>query len=143
MKIKFYKCNVCGKVIAVVKNSPATTICCGQPMVEIRMQKRDESITEKHVPTYTREGNKIVVNVGSILHPQTKAHHIEWVSLLTNKGLQYKTLDTDQKPIVTFNVDEDEEVREISSYCNIHSLYTYCPENVDEDDDDCGCDISF
>ena len=143
MKIKFYKCNVCGKVIAVVKDSIGTTMCCNQPMVEIKMKSKEQDLLEKHVPTYIRKDNKIVVNVGSTLHPAMKEHHIEWISLLTNKGYQVRFLEPTRLPVVTFNVDPDEEVKEISSYCNIHSLYTFCPDNADDEEDDCGCEINY
>lgn len=35
MEIRFYQCEVCKKIIAVVKASDAPTICCGRVMKEI------------------------------------------------------------------------------------------------------------
>ena len=33
--MKFYICKTCGKIIAIVKDAPAPTMCCGQKMEEI------------------------------------------------------------------------------------------------------------
>ena len=38
------------------------------------------------------DGNKISVKVGSVEHPMTEAHLIEWILLRTDKGNQRKTL---------------------------------------------------
>lgn len=142
MKTKFYRCEVCGKQIAVLKDTPAETICCGKPMIEIKTKDKEDIFLEKHMPVYYRKKNKVVVRIGEKLHPSIPEHHIEWVSLLTNKGLQIKNVEPYEDPEVTFYADEDEEILEISSYCNIHSLYTYCPDNAD-DEDDCGCTIKY
>lgn len=32
MEVKFYVCNKCGKMIAVLKGSPCPTMCCGEAM---------------------------------------------------------------------------------------------------------------
>ena len=36
MEMKFYKCKICGKVIAMLKDTGVDTICCGSEMVEIK-----------------------------------------------------------------------------------------------------------
>ena len=139
MKTKYYRCNVCGKIVAVVNDTKGELTCCNKPMEEITKKEVDDKLlNDKHIPTYKRTKNKVVVQVGSELHPSSKEHHIEWVSLITNKGFQVKTVDRDESPVVTFRVDEDEQIEEITSYCNIHSLYTLCVVK-----DDCGCDITF
>ena len=35
MKQKFYKCTVCGQIIAMVKQTAIPVMCCGKPMQEI------------------------------------------------------------------------------------------------------------
>ena len=37
MKMKFYRCSICGKIIAMVKETNVDTICCGKPMVEVTL----------------------------------------------------------------------------------------------------------
>ena len=123
MEMKFYKCNVCGKIVGIVRDSSSSLYCCGQAMEEIFPLEEETNISEKHIPTYERKDNKLIVKVGSILHPMTSDHHISWVALTTNKGNQRKALDISSLPIVTFYLDEGEEPLRIYSYCNIHSLW--------------------
>ena len=33
--MKFYKCDVCGKIVAMVKATDVDTVCCGKPMREL------------------------------------------------------------------------------------------------------------
>ena len=63
MKQKFFKCEHCGNIIAVVKESGVPVMCCGEKMKEI-IPGTVEASTEKHIPVYRVEGNKVVVNVG-------------------------------------------------------------------------------
>lgn len=35
--MKYLKCEVCGNVVAVVKDSGVTPMCCGKPMVEVAL----------------------------------------------------------------------------------------------------------
>ena len=78
---------------------------------------------EKHIPEYKVEGNKVVVNVGSIDHPMVPEHFIEWVSIQTKQGNQRKQLVPGQKPEVCFSICEGDEVEAVYAYCNLHSLW--------------------
>ena len=33
--MKFYKCDICGKIVAMVRETAVDTICCGKPMREL------------------------------------------------------------------------------------------------------------
>ena len=87
MEQKFFICEHCGNVIAMVKDSGVPIVCCGQKMKEIIPGTTDAAV-EKHVPVYTVEGNKVFVTVGQVAHPMLPEHHIEWVSLQTKFGNQ-------------------------------------------------------
>lgn len=143
MKTNYYKCDTCGRVVAELEGGAGILECCKTPMRKIE-PKRDDSkdLKEKHLPTYVRKKDKIIVKVGNILHPSTKDHYIEWVSIVTNKGVYVKQLTSKDKPEVTFNVDEDEDIEEISSYCNLHALYTFSCFD-EEEDEDCGCTLKL
>ncbi|MBP5473599.1 MAG: desulfoferrodoxin, partial [Bacteroidales bacterium] len=64
-ELKLYQCKHCGNIVAYVKSSGVPVICCGEQMQEIVTNTVDAS-QEKHVPVVTREGNEIVVTVGSV-----------------------------------------------------------------------------
>ncbi|MBR5903326.1 MAG: desulfoferrodoxin, partial [Clostridia bacterium] len=101
MEQKFYVCAHCGNIIAYVKNSGVPVMCCGQKMQELVPGTTDAS-TEKHVPVYTVEDNKVHVKVGSVTHPMQEEHYIQWISLQTKQGNQRKVLKPTDAPEVCF-----------------------------------------
>ena len=122
MNQKFLICEHCGNIVAVVKESGVSIVCCGEKMKEL-VPGTVEASREKHIPEYKVEGNKVVVNVGSIDHPMVPEHFIEWVSIQTKQGNQRKQLVPGQKPEVCFTLCEGDEVEAVYAYCNLHSLW--------------------
>ena len=120
--MKFYKCEICGKIVAMVKETPVDTMCCGQPMREL-VPGTTDGATEKHVPVYTLEGNTVKVKVGSVEHPMTDAHHIEWIAIETENGNQRKELKPGDKPEATFALVPLDKVKSVYEYCNLHGLW--------------------
>ena len=120
--MKFYKCEICGKIVAMVKETPVDTMCCGQPMREL-VPGTTDGATEKHVPVYMLEGNTVKVKVGSVEHPMTDAHHIEWIAIETENGNQRKELKPGDKPEATFALVPRDKVKSVYEYCNLHGLW--------------------
>ena len=120
--MKFYKCEICGKIVAMVKETPVDTMCCGQAMREL-VPGTTDGATEKHVPVYTLEGNTVKVKVGSVEHPMTDAHHIEWIAIETKNGNQRKELKSGDKPEATFALVPRDKVKSVYEYCNLHGLW--------------------
>ena len=122
MEQKFFICENCGNMIAMVKASGVPIQCCGQPMTEIVPGSTDAAL-EKHVPVYKVEGDKVFVTVGSVEHPMLPEHYIEWISLQTKAGNQRKPLQPGQAPKACFSLCEGDEVEAVYAYCNLHSLW--------------------
>ena len=120
--MKFFKCAKCGKIVALVKESACPTVCCGEDMKEIVANTVDAA-QEKHVPVYTVNGNVVDVNVGSVAHPMTEEHLIEWVMLETEQGNQRKPLKAGQEPKVSFAISAGDKVKAVHAYCNLHGLW--------------------
>ena len=78
---------------------------------------------EKHVPVIEHTGDHVTVKVGSVAHPMTEEHYIEWVSLQTKGGNQRKALKPGDEPKVCFAICEGDEVEAVYAYCNLHSLW--------------------
>ena len=121
MEQKFFICEHCGNIIAMVKDAGVPVMCCGQKMKELVAGTTDAAV-EKHVPSYKVEGNLVTVNVGSVEHPMMDEHYIEWVSLQTKQGNQRKALRPQEKPEVRFALCEGDEVEAVYAYCNLHGL---------------------
>ena len=122
MEMKFYRCAVCGQIIAIVKGTGAPLVCCGEKMQEIIPGTTDASV-EKHVPVFEVRDNKVLVTVGAAVHPMLPEHYIEWVSLQTKYGNQRKALKPGDEPKVCFPISEGDEVKAVYAYCNLHSLW--------------------
>ncbi|MCQ2596991.1 MAG: desulfoferrodoxin [Treponema sp.] len=123
MQLKFYHCKKCGKIIAIVKDSGVSTICCGEAMEEL-VPGVSDGMAEAHVPVIKINGNTVTVTVGSRLHPSQEEHYIEWILLQTDKGIQQKWLKPGNAPEVEFAVMTGEHVKAAYEYCNIHKLWT-------------------
>ena len=122
MEQKFYICEHCGKMVALVKESGVPVMCCGQKMTEIIPGTTDAAV-EKHVPVYTVENNIVHVKVGEVEHPMTPEHFIEWVSIQTNQGNQRKALKPGDQPEICFALCDGDEVEAVYAYCNLHGLW--------------------
>ena len=122
MEQKFYICEHCGKMVALVKESGVPVMCCGQKMTEIIPGTTDAAV-EKHVPVYTVENNIVHVKVGEVEHPMTPEHFIEWVSIQTNQGNQRKALKPGDQPEICFALCNGDEVEAVYAYCNLHGLW--------------------
>lgn len=123
MEFKVYKCAKCGKIVAMIKDSPCPTMCCGQAMEEIVPGTTDAAI-EKHVPVISVDGNIVNVTVGSVAHPMITEHYIEWIVLRTDKGNQRKALNPGDEPKAVFALLDGEKVEAAYAYCNLHSLWS-------------------
>ncbi len=122
MEMKFYKCSVCGQIAAIVKKTGAPLVCCGKPMEELIAGSVDAAV-EKHVPVYEVGDGKVTVTVGSVAHPMTEEHLIEWVSLKTKQGNQRKALAPGAEPRVCFSICPGDTVEAVYAYCNLHGLW--------------------
>ena len=122
MKQRFFVCEHCGNMIAMVKDAGVPIMCCGQKMTEIIPGTTDAAV-EKHVPVYTVEGGKVLVTVGEVEHPMAEEHYIEWISLQTKSGNQRKVLKPGDAPKVCFALCEGDEVEAVYAYCNLHGLW--------------------
>jgi len=120
--MKFYKCSGCGQTVAVIKGSACSPRCCGQEMEELVAGAVDAA-KEKHVPVCEVSGNTVTVTVGSVEHPMTEEHLIEWIALETCCGFQLKKLTASDAPKAVFVLPEGEEPKTVYAYCNLHGLW--------------------
>lgn len=120
--MKMLKCNLCGQIITVEKDTKMPISCCGEIMEEIIPNKSDGA-TEKHVPVLKRKGNELEVCIGSAPHPMTDEHYIEWILVETSNRKSKIYLGPGDTPSICLALNDDEEVLNVYAYCNIHGLW--------------------
>lgn len=122
MKQTFYICQHCGNIIAMIRDQGVSVHCCGEKMHRLEPGSTKAS-GEKHVPVYHQEGNMVHVSVGSVEHPMSEEHRIEWICLETKQGVQYARLHPTDKPKATFALLPGDHVQTVYAFCNQHSLW--------------------
>ena len=107
----FYRCEKCGNMVTVVNNGGGTLTCCGQAMTKLEANSTNAA-PEKHVPVISKENGKIQVTVGSVLHPMTAEHFIEWIALVTDEKVDIVYLKPGMEPKAEFlyNAEQEEEI---------------------------------
>lgn len=151
-EMEFYRCGVCGNMAVRIKKGCGTLACCDQPMTKLSANTSDAA-REKHVPAVSVKDGKIEATVGSVLHPMTPEHHIEWIAVFSEGTLQMEYLRPGMKPTaefaypngeaeVVFSGEKDEVVPNcegspcnfvyggrpekgaaVYEYCNLHGLW--------------------
>ena len=122
MAQRFFYCEHCHNIYAVVHDSGVPVMCCGQKMTELIPGSVDASV-EKHVPVVELNGNEVTVKVGSEEHPMTSEHYIEWISIETTEGNQRKLLSPESEPSVKFVLTDSDQLLAAYAYCNLHGLW--------------------
>ena len=122
MLSKYYICKHCGNLVEKVNDAGVPLVCCGEKMHELTANTTDAAV-EKHVPVLTKTGDTVHVSVGSALHPMTQEHHIAWIALYTQKGMQRVVLDPLGKPEAVFALTAGDSVVCALAYCNLHGLW--------------------
>jgi superoxide reductase len=117
--IVFYRCEICGNIVVLIKNGGGILTCCGQAMTKLEPNTTDGA-KEKHVPVITKENGKIKVAIGSTLHPMLPEHHIEWIALDTGEKTKIVHLKPGMEPKAEFTGVSSGTVYD---YCNLHGLW--------------------
>lgn len=121
-EIRFYRCNICGNIVAMIEDSGTVPFCCGMKMTLLIPGEKDATL-ERHVPVYKIECDELDVKVGSFPHPSLDAHYIQWIVATTNKGAYLRMLKAGDDPEATFRLTGGEKVTAVYEYCNVHSLW--------------------
>ena len=120
---EIYKCSVCGNMVEVVHASVGELSCCGKPMHKMVAGETDGA-AEKHVPVIekTSDGSTLV-KVGSVPHPTTPEHHIEFIELICNEchHVERTYIKPGDPAQATFKACSDNVTAR--EYCNLHGLW--------------------
>ena len=83
-----------------------------------------DAAQEKHVPGVEKKCKTVKVDVGSVAHPMTEAHHIVWIEIVSGDWTLRKYLHPGEKPAAEFKLccNKTEKVL-VRAYCNMHGLW--------------------
>lgn len=119
-KLAVYKCEVCGNVAEILTAGGAELMCCGQEMT-MQAENTVDAAVEKHIPVLEKIDNGWQVTVGSVEHPMTEAHLIEWIELSSGDAVYRQFLNPTDKPTAFFPVTDSNVTAR--AYCNLHGLW--------------------
>lgn len=119
-KLGIYKCDICGNVVEVVHGGAGDMSCCGSPMKYL-VENTVDAATEKHVPVLEKIDGGYKVTVGSVAHPMTEEHYIEWIELIAGDSCYRQFLNPGDSPEAIFMTDADSVVTR--EHCNLHGVW--------------------
>ncbi len=120
--MNFFKCNICGNLVELVLEGKGELVCCGEPMEKL-ISKQTEEGNEKHLPVVSLKEKEINIKIGSIEHPMTETHYIQWIYIFYNNKCQRVKLNPNDKPETKFIINENFDILEVFEYCNVHGLW--------------------
>ena len=113
------KCLKCGALIEIINDcncEECGIMCCGEKMMEIKPNTIDASF-EKHVPTYEKVEDEILVKVN---HVMEKEHYIMWIAQVTENRTTRVRLYPEQSTETRFPYIPGST---LYAYCNKHGLW--------------------
>jgi len=119
-KLEIYKCQHCGIIAEIVTAGGGKMICCGEQMTLVTENTTDAA-KEKHVPVISKVEGGYKVAVGSVAHPMTEEHIIEWIELIADGAAYRQFLNPGDAPEAFFGVCADSV--SARAYCNLHGLW--------------------
>ena len=75
------------------------------------------------MPAVTVEGSLVKANVGSVTHPMTAEHFIQWVVVETDREALIHWFHPDEAPEAVFALAEGQTAKAVYAYCNLHGLW--------------------
>ncbi|MBN1764679.1 MAG: desulfoferrodoxin [Sedimentisphaerales bacterium] len=119
-QLEVYKCEVCGNIVEVLNGGAGQLVCCNQPM-RLMEENTTDAAKEKHVPVIEKTAAGVKVKVGSVAHPMTAEHYIQWIEIIADGKAYRQFLKPGDAPEAEFAV----QAKSITAreYCNLHGLW--------------------
>jgi superoxide reductase len=118
----FYVCSVCNQVHIKIIDQKKPLICCDNETVEL-IPNTIEAEVIQHKPIIRKIGNFVTLDVPKE-HPMVDIHHILFMGIETNEGIQIKYLKKEEPARVGFVLSKDEYVLSVFVFCSVHWLFS-------------------
>lgn len=129
MKVRFYRCSICGNIVTKMVDGGVNPTCCGEEMEELVSNTTDGK-HEFHVPVMEKfDDGKVLVKIGKEPHPMRKEHFIEFIFIETcdrngRSGGIFAWLNPEEEPSHVFCACAA-EITNIFEYCSVHGLWKF------------------
>lgn len=121
---KIFKCDICGNIVELLVDKGPVLECCGEAMTQ-QVENTKDAAKEKHIPVVEMTETGMKVTVGSVAHPMTAEHWIQWIEVIGEKGIVRKYLNPGDAPMAEFNCGKGCCVApKVREYCNLHGLWS-------------------
>lgn len=122
--LELYRCRVCKLQLEVVAPCACDSapVCCGEAM-QLQTPNTTDAAKEKHVPVVTAADEGILVKVGSVEHPMTAEHFIEWIEVIDNSRVERCFLKPGDLPQAAFPVAFRPGLQ-VRISCNLHGVWS-------------------
>lgn len=122
-KLEMYKCEICGNFVEVILSGIGELVCCNQPM-QLQVPNTTDAAAEKHVPFFVKKDDELEIRIGSVLHPMTDEHYIQFIEVISEgeKYIKRKYLSPGEDSIFPLRCYDIGPLtaREL---CNLHGLW--------------------
>lgn len=135
---KFLRCEICGNIVGLIHDGGGVLTCCNQAM-NLLTENTVDATVEKHIPVATLKNNTICVEVGTVAHPMTNEHYIEWIAIAQGNTTQRVSLRPNDAPTAKFMAGKGDIT--IYAYCNLHGLWA--TDQIKEGDENTVCSAEF
>lgn len=119
-KLDIYKCQKCGSMVEVIDPQCCEPHCCGEAMKHLKEGSTDAA-QEKHVPVIEKVDGGYKVSVGSVSHPMSDEHYIQWIQLIAGDDTLTHYLKPGEEPVAYFKTDAQQVCAR--EYCNLHGVW--------------------
>ena len=119
-RLEVYKCELCGNIVEVLDGGEGELVCCGEPM-KLYKENTVDAAKEKHVPVIEKVEGGFKVKVGSVAHPMTDKHWIEWIEVIADGKAYRQFLSPTDAPEAVFPIAA--ATITAREYCNLHGLW--------------------
>ena len=119
-RLEIYKCEVCGNIVEMLHEGAGELVCCGEPM-KLYVENTVDAAREKHVPVVEKTDHGFKVKIGSVAHPMTAEHQIEWIEIIADGKAYRQFLKPGDAPEATFDIQAAQVTAR--EYCNLHGLW--------------------
>ena len=114
--LRIYQCEKCNNTVV----SKEEMICEGWKEL---IANSTDAAQEKHVPVVTKKCKTVKVDVGSVAHPMSEEHLIEWIAIETAQGYQIKYLNPESAPVASFSLADGDTFVAAYAFCNLHGVW--------------------